>query len=162
MVDVPDPVGHPRELPLHGLRARRGLHRLEIRKNLDVGRPFGMASDAVADLPGEVQAFLVGPLSGAAALQHLDDPEALDVVPEPAVLRHRPVEGLLPGVPEGGVPQVVSQHDGLGQVLVEPDRPRDRPRDLRDLERMGQPRPVVVALGGEEDLGLVHEAAEGL
>src|SRR5207302_864050 len=90
VVDVPDPVGHARELPLHGLRARRGLHRLEIRKNLDVGRSFRMASDAVADLPGEVQAFLVDPLSAAAALQHFDDPEALDVVLE----RRRSREGV--------------------------------------------------------------------
>src|SRR5262249_39800185 len=46
--------------------------------------------------------------------------------------------------------------------LVQPERPGDRPGERRDLERMGEARAVVVALGGDEDLGLVLQAPERL
>ena len=38
----------------------------------------------------------------------------------------------------------------------------DGPGNLRHLERVGEARPVVVAARGEEDLGLVLQATEGL
>ena len=72
------------------------------------------------------------------------------------------VEGALPGVAEGGVPQIVPQGDGLGQVLVEAQAPGNGAGDLRHLQGVGEPGAVVVALGGEEDLGLVLEPPEGL
>ena len=50
----------------------------------------------------------------------------------------------------------------LRQVLVEPQGARDRARDADDLERVREPGAVVVALGRDEDLGLVLQAAEGL
>ena len=65
-------------------------------------------------------------------------------------------------MPERGVPQVVPERDRLGEVGVEPQRARDAARDLRHLEGVREPRPVVVALGREEDLRLVHEAPERL
>ena len=49
-------------------------------------------------------------------------------------------------VAERRVTEVVSERDRFGQVLVQAQRPRDRARDLRDLERVRQPRAVVVAL----------------
>src|SRR5690606_29851790 len=48
-----------------------------------------------------------------------------------------------------------------GEVLVEPQRPRQRPRDLRHLDRMGEARAIVVELLGEEHLGLVLQPAKG-
>ena len=72
------------------------------------------------------------------------------------------VERVLAGVAERRVAEVVAERDRLGQVLVEPQRARDRARDLRDLERVRQARAVVVALGREEDLRLVREAPERL
>ncbi len=72
------------------------------------------------------------------------------------------VQRLLPGVPERRVAEVVAEPDRLDEVLVQPQRARDAAGDAGRLERVGQARAVVVALGGDEDLGLVHQPAEGL
>ena len=58
--------------------------------------------------------------------------------------------------------EVVAEPDRLDEVLVEPQRARHAAGDAGRLERVGQARAVVVAFGGDEDLGLVHEPAEGL
>ena len=64
--------------------------------------------------------------------------------------------------PNGGWPEVVPEPDRLRQVLVEPQRARDGARDLRRLERVREPRAVVVALRRHEHLGLVLEPPERL
>ena len=80
----------------------------------------------------------------------------------PETLAQAAIEHLLARVSERRVAEVVAEPDRLDQVLVEPQRPGDRPGDLRDLDRVGQTRPVVVPLRGDEDLRLVLEAAERL
>ncbi len=72
------------------------------------------------------------------------------------------VERVLARVPERRVPHVVPEPDRLGQVLVEPECPRDDPRDRSRLERVRHPRAVVVALRVDEDLRLALQATEGL
>jgi hypothetical protein len=62
---------------------------------------------------------------------------------------------------EGRVAEIVDERHRLGQILVAAQRPGQRTRDLRDLDRMGQPRAVMVALMGDEDLRLVLEPAKG-
>ena len=116
-----------------------------------------MADDAVADVLAQVQARPI-------ALEHLHDPQRVLVVAKPAAeaLAQALVEHRLADVPERRVPEVVAEPDGLGEVLVEAQRPRDRAGDLRDLDRVGQPRAVVVALRCHEDLGLVLEPPERL
>ena len=57
--------------------------------------------------------------------------------------------------------EIVRERDGLGEVLVEAQLPRDRARDLRHLERVRQPRAIVVALVEDEHLRLVGETPEG-
>jgi hypothetical protein len=54
----------------------------------------------------------------------------------------------------------VGKRQALGQIFVEAEGAREGSRDLRDLERMGEARAVMVAFGGHEYLGLVLEAAE--
>ena len=110
-----------------------------------------MPADAVAHLPGEVQATPV-------VLEHVDDAQALLVVPEPS--RHERVEHALAGVAERRMTQVVAEGDRLGQLLVEPKHLRDRARDLRDLERVREARAVVIALRREEHLRLVLQPPE--
>ena len=95
-----------------------------------------------------------------AVLEHVDDPQALLVVAEAA--GHEPVDDPLAGVPERRVPEVVAERDGLGQLLVQPEHLGDAARDLRDLERVRQPRAVVIAGRREEHLGLVLQPPEGL
>ena len=76
--------------------------------------------------------------------------------------RKRGVERLLAGVPERRVPRVVAEPDRLDEILVQPQRARDDPRDPGRLERVGHPRAVVVAGGVDEDLRLALQAPERL
>ena len=76
-------------------------------------------------------------------------------------LAQQAVEHALAGVSERGVAEVVAERDGLGQIFVQPEGPGRTSRDLRDLDRMGQPRPEVVPLVRDEDLRLVLQAPEG-
>ena len=71
-------------------------------------------------------------------------------------------EGVLSGVAEGGVADIVAEGGGLRQVFVQVEGAGDGAGDLGDLQRVGEPGDVVIAGGGDEDLGLVLEAAECL
>ena len=113
----------------------------------------GVVLDAVAHLPRQVEAV-------AAVFQHLDHAAALHPVLKAAL--DDAVERILARVPERRVPEVVPHRDGLGQILVEPQRARQRAGHLRDLQRVRQARAVVIALRGEKDLRLALEPPEGL
>ena len=93
-------------------------------------------------------------------LEHVDDAQALLVVIEPA--GHELVDHALAGVAERRVAEIVAERDRFGELFVQPQDLGDRPRDLRHLERVRQPRAVVVAGRREEDLGLVLEPAKRL
>ena len=112
-----------------------------------------MLRDAVADLPREIQALAV-------VFQPVDDPQALLVVIEAA--RSQIVEDALAGVTKRRVAEIVTERDRLGQLLVQTEDLRDRPRDLRDLQRVREPRAVVVALRRQKDLRLVRQASKRL
>ena len=142
MVDVRDAVDKPDDAPLE-----RPGHR----------RASRVAQDPVAHVVAQVQ-------PGAVALEHVHHPQRMLVVPKAAdeALAEALIEHRLTEVPERSVAEVVPQPDGLGQVLVQRERPRHRPRDLRDLQRVRQPRAVVVALRGHEDLRLVLQPPERL
>ena len=86
------------------------------------------------------------------------------VVPEglAEALGHAVVERLLADVTERGMAEIVAEPDRLDEVLVEAQGTRDRARDLRDLQRVGQAGAVVIALREHEHLRLVHEAPERL
>ena len=60
----------------------------------------------------------------------------------------------------GSVAAVVAQGDGIGERDVDPRRAGDRRGDLGDLQRVGQPGPLVVG-GVDHDLGLAGQPAEG-
>ena len=95
------------------------------------------------------------PVGITAHLDQVHGAQALSVVLEAAVGARQIVQHALAGVTERRVTQVVREHDGLGEILVEAERARHRARDLRDLERVRQAIAVVVALGQREDLRLV-------
>lgn len=98
MVDVGNLIGQTHRLSLQG----GGLLAL------------GVADDAVAHLPSEVE-----PL--ASLFQPVHHPQGLLVVGKAA--GHEGVEQPLSRVTKGSVAQVVTQRNGLGQVLVEPQCP---------------------------------------
>ena len=108
-------------------------------------------------LPGEVEAGEMG----VAFLEVRHHPQRLGVVVEAAEGLHLLFQGVLAGVAEGRVAEVVGQGQGLGQVLVEAEIAAHRARDLGNLQRMGKPGAEEVALVVDEDLGLVSELAEG-
>ncbi len=121
-----------------------------------LARP-GVVEDPVARLPGEVQTTTV-------PLEHLDDPQRVLVVAEPAAearLEHR-VEGVLARVAERRVPEIMAKSDRLGQVLVQTERAGDDTSDPGRFERVRQPGAEMVVAERREDLRLVLEAAEGL
>ena len=134
MVDVRDPVDDPDDLAL--VRCR--LLRARVRE------------DPVADLRGQVES--------------LRDPERLLVVPEARAepVAERLVERLLARVPERRVARVVAEPDRLDEILVEPERTRDDPRDRRRLQRVRHASPVVITLRVDEDLGLPLQPAKRL
>ena len=138
VVDVGDPVDEPHDLALQRRRLPRAAR---------------VAQDPVAHRIGQVE-----------ALEHVDDPQRVLVVAEaaPEALAPGGVEHRLADVPEGRMAEIVAEPDRLREVLVEPQRPRDRARDLRRLERVREPRAVVVALRRDEHLRLVLEPAERL
>ena len=115
-----------------------------------------MLEDALARLEGEVQAVE----RGVALLEQVDDAQGLQVVLEAAVGLHAGVQRVLAGVAERRVAEVVGERDGLGQVLVEPQAARDRARDLRHFEAVGEPRAEEIAFVVDEDLRLVFEPPE--
>src|SRR5690348_18129997 len=57
--------------------------------------------------------------------------------------------------------EVVCERERFREVLIEAESAGERARDLYDFQRMGEPRPVVVALVIDEHLRLMREAAEG-
>ncbi len=141
VIDVGHPVHQPHQPPLQGRRVLGA----------------GVVEDPVANRLGQVQPPSV-------PLQHVHDPKRLAVVSEApsGALAQRLVERLLADVAERRVAEVVPEADRLGQILVQTERPRDRPRDPARLQRVREPRAVVVALRRDEHLGLVLEAAERL
>ena len=108
-------------------------------------------------LPGEIEPVE----SGVAPLERGDDPQRLGVVIEAAGVGEAAIERALAGMAERRMAEIVGERERLGQILVEPERARERAGDLGDFERMGQPGAEMVALVEDEDLGLVGEPAEG-
>src|SRR3546814_6390388 len=80
---------------------------------------------------------------------------------EAAVHRHRGFQRILPRMAERRMADIVRQAQGFGQILVEPERARDAAADLRNLDTVGQADAIMIAVGRDEHLRLVTEAAKG-
>ena len=155
VVVVGDRVGQVGELRLERGLAAVEEPRAELAELPRVGCG-AVLQDALARLerqvePGELRIAL---------LEFVHHSQRLQVVLEPAEIAHAFVERVLARVTERGVPEVVRQADGLGERFVQAQRASDAACDLRDLERVRQPRAIEVALVVDEDLGLVDQAAE--
>ena len=122
-----------------------------------VGQRPVVLDEAFERLPGEIQPVE----SGVAPLERGHRAQRLRIVIEAAAGSEAAIERTLAGVAERRVAEVVGERQRLGEVLVEPERARERAGDLGDLQRMGQPGAEVIALVEDEDLGLVGQPAEG-
>jgi hypothetical protein len=107
--------------------------------------------------PAEVEAIEIG----IGCLESGDDSDGLRIVVEAAGIGERGVEGVFTGVAERRVTEIVGEAQSFGEILVEAKGPRHGAADLRDLQAMGQPHAVMVAIGRHEDLRLVSKASEG-
>ena len=79
---------------------------------------------------------------------------------EAAEFAERFIERALAGMAEGRMAEIVRQRQRLGEVLIEPERARQRAGDLGHLQRMGEPGAVMIAFVIDEDLRLVRQPPE--
>ena len=137
VVDVGDAVDEPHDLALERGRLARAAR---------------VAQDAVAHRrPGEAS-------SGSTTRSECS------LCRKPRPKRSRPHASSTPSpmCPNGGWPRSCPSPIASVRSSLRPQRTGDRAGDLRRLERVGEPRAVVVALGRHEDLGLVLEPPERL
>ena len=80
---------------------------------------------------------------------------------EPADPSHQRVEDFLARMAERRVAEIMRKRHGLGEVLIQAQRTGDGTRQLANFDRMGEPRPVMIALVRDEDLRLVRETPKG-
>ena len=74
---------------------------------------------------------------------------------------HR-IQRILTRMAKGCMPQIMSQSNGLRQLLVEPQRFGNRPGNLGNLQGMGQSCPVMIPHRGQKHLGFMLQAAKCL
>ena len=116
-----------------------------------------MLGEPLQRFPAEVQSIEFG----IGCFQPGDDADRMGIVVEAAGSRERGAQRILAGMAERRMAEVVSEAQRLGQVLVEAERPRHRPADLRHFQAVRQADPVVVAVRRDEHLSFMAEAAEG-
>ena len=80
---------------------------------------------------------------------------------EAAVLGHAGVQRILASMPEGRVAEIVAKRNRFRQIVVQPQGARERARDLRHLDRVGEAGAEMVALVVDEHLRLMGKPAEG-
>ncbi len=75
--------------------------------------------------------------------------------------RHCILQGVLAGMAERRMAEVVGEAERLRQVLVQPQHPGDGAPDLRDFYAVGEADAVMISIGRDKDLGLVTKPAKG-
>ena len=121
-----------------------------------VDRPI-MLGEPLERFPAQIEPVEIG----IGIFERGHEPQRVGVVIEPAGIGERRGQRVLAAMAERRMAKVVREAQGLGQILVEPEDARHRPPDLRDLDRVGQADAEMVAVGGDEHLRLVAQAAEG-
>ena len=116
-----------------------------------------MLDQAFDGFPREVEAVE----ARVAPLEQRHHADGLGIVIETAELRHFGIQRAFAGVTEGRMAEVMGERQGLGEVLVEPERARDCTGDLRHFQRVSEACPVVIALVHKKDLGLLAQPPEG-
>ena len=107
--------------------------------------------DSIPHLHRQIQSF-------SALFQLFHHAHTLPVMGEPSAAEL--VQSTLPRVAKGRMAQIVSQGNGLCQILIEAQGLRYRPGILGNLKRMSQPRPVVVSSGRQKYLSLMLQTPE--
>ncbi len=127
------------------------------RRAIAIGERAIVLDQAFECLPGQVQTIKVR----VAPLERGHHAQSLRIVIETAERRQASIQRALAGMAKRRVAEVVSERQRLGQILIEPQPPRQRASNLGDFKRMGEARAIMVALVENENLGFVLEPAEG-
>ncbi len=115
-------------------------------------------NDALAYFEGQIQTSECG----ISLFEIFDDAQGVKIVVErESVLAHSGVEGLLSGMAERRMADVVNEGESFGEIDVEIQGSGYRARDLRDFQRMRQAIAEVIAVASRKDLRFGFEAAEG-
>jgi hypothetical protein len=88
-------------------------------------------------------------------------PQAMSIVIKAAVALQGGIERFLASMAEWRMAEVVRERERFGEVFIEAERASDDPGDLGNLQAMSQSDPVVIAIGRDENLGLVTQTAKG-
>ena len=119
---------------------------------------FGMVQNAVAHFPGQIETV-------PAVFEFVHDAQRMFVVAKTrfgSILAVGFVERFFADVSKRRVTHIVAHANGFGQIFVQTQRARDGARNLRDFERVGEARAIVIEFGRNENLCFVLEAAETL
>ena len=90
-----------------------------------------------------------------------DDADGVRVMVEAAGVGERRIERILARMAERRMAEVMRKAQRFGEVLVEAQRASDGASDLRDFETVGEANAEMVAVGGDEHLGLVSQPPKG-
>ena len=137
VIDIGDPIAEP---------DAGGFPRV-------IRRTVRMVQDSHPGLIAEIQTL-------SAALKEIHYPQTLLIVAEAAGMN--PVQSAFSGVAKGSMAEIVPERDGLGEILVQLQRPAHGTGQTADFQGMGQTGAIVVSLRLEENLGFVLQTPEGL
>src|SRR6185312_1423042 len=93
-------------------------------------------------------------------LEFGDDTQRLSIVVETSVRGEALIERSLAGMTERWMTKVMGEAQGLAEIFVEAERPRQRAGDLRHFQRVRETRAKMIALMKDEYLGLVSQTTE--
>ena len=74
---------------------------------------------------------------------------------------HRLFKRTFPGMAKGRVADVMGETQGLGQILIQPQRARNGAADLCHFYAVGEANPEMIPIGGDKNLRLVAQSAKG-
>jgi hypothetical protein len=115
-----------------------------------------MFENALTRFVSEIQAGKIRVLR----FEVVDDTQRLKVVLESTMVSHARIQGILSGMAERRVTEIVREADCLNKGLVDSKCARNGSRDLRNFQRVRQPGSIQIAFVIDENLRLVHQAAK--
>src|SRR5277367_3135311 len=116
-----------------------------------------MLDDSLAHLKRQIQSTKCG----VPQLEILGNSQRMQIVIERrSMLPHRGIECFLPRMSERRMPNVVHQRQHLDQTCVQPKLCGNRPRDLRDFNRVCQPVAKMIGVPPCKNLRLRFEPAK--
>jgi hypothetical protein len=112
-----------------------------------------MLHDPLADAKGKIQAAM----RGVSLLEVLSNTKCMKIVVEAkTMLLETAIQSPFAGMAKRRVPDVVNQSEGLGKVLIQPQRRRNGTGNLRDFDGVRQAGPKVVGRPRGENLRLAR------